>query len=184
MGKIYEESVPESQEKLEEGDLLAEGYHDVQIEQQAIVHPSDNFSEGDESEHPDKLHLKLRVISGPCKGQTHNEYIRLPHPSEKEGTKRSRLMFLLRFGLISKEAFDNRKISVDYEALPLKGREMSVLISHFKMSDGRKFANVGFGGWHTVGYRGEGKTAEPKAASASSTASPRASKKSFDLGSI
>lgn len=150
MSHVYHEPLPSSPQEHEEGELLPEGFHDVIIDGHEI-------KAGDpESEMSwDVMNIKVRVLNGPAKGQAHTERIGLPHEGEKTGWQRNRTLFLRRLGFIKDADYAAGRISVDYEALPLKGKTCTIEIVHREGKKGdRKFANVKFGGWYPLGYRG------------------------------
>ena len=137
MSHVYHEPLPSSPQEHEEGELLPEGFHDVIIEGHEI-------KAGDpESEMSwDVMNIKVRVLNGPAKGQAHTERIGLPHEGEKTGWQRNRTLFLRRLGFIKDADYAAGRISVDYEALPLKGKTCTIEIVHREGKKGdRKFAN-------------------------------------------
>jgi hypothetical protein len=168
MARVHYEDLPDSPDELDKFNILKAGFHDCVIESHKI-HDSE-----DPDTAPDVIEVRLRVQEGACKGQTHNERIKLPFPGEKDGAKKNRQIFLLKTGVISENDFKaGTRCPIDYDALPIDGKGVTVEITHNegskKDADGKPkiYANVAFGGWHAYGFR-----PAPKAQSGGNAAAP------------
>jgi hypothetical protein len=105
--------------------------------------------------------VQFCIKEGPDKGKNVYDDINLPHPQEKEGNVKRRMLIASRMGLVQKGSKDTTQ--VNWKAL--EGRDVWITVEHsISEKDGKKktYANVTFDGWEAATPFGGGAQASTK----------------------
>lgn len=95
------------------------------------------------------------IKEGPDKGKQVFDDINLPHPQEKEGNVKRRVLIASRMGLIQKGSKETTQLNWKV----LEGRDVLITVVHVKgEKDGKpvKYANLPFDGWQAPGAQAAG----------------------------
>jgi hypothetical protein len=92
--------------------------------------------------------LQMEIKEGQEKGKQVYDDINLPHPQEKDGNVKRRVLIASRLGLIPKGSKDATQVNWKL----LEGKSVLVTVVHVKSDkDGKTYANVPFDGYEAPG---------------------------------
>jgi hypothetical protein len=98
-----------------------------------------------------KVHFQIK--EGLDKGKMVRDDINLPHPQEKEGNVKRRVLIAVRMGLVPRGSQDTTQVNWKL----LEGRDVLITVVHVKSDkDGKTYANVPFDGWEAPGQASGG----------------------------